>query len=355
MDLLTKLLKEMVERGASDLFLTSHVIPALRVNGTLQLCGKTPLGAGKTDMMARLIVNNEQYEAFLQRQELNVGLDVPGLGRFRFNLFRQRRDTALVIRSIPARVPQYDTLGLPQVLKNVAMLRRGLVLVVGPSGSGKSTTLAALMQHRAASTSSHIITIEDPIEYLLEPKASVINQRELGIDTHSYHNALTNALRQSPDMMMVGEVRERPIMEDVLEFSDTGHLCLATLHANTASQTFERIINMFVEEQRDALCHTLANNVQAIVSQRLVPTLDGKRTVAFELLIATARVRDLVRRREFSELPEVIEKDTAQGMQSFDQSLFELYRQKRISAETALEFAESSSNLRLKMRLDTQA
>jgi twitching motility protein PilU len=351
-DLLAKLLKEMVDHNASDLFLTPGIVPALRINGTLKLCGKTPLPAGATESMVRLIARHQDYEAFKCSQEMNIGFDVPQLGRFRCNLFRQRRDTSLVIRSIPASVPSYEWLGLPEQLRNIVLLKHGLVLVVGPSGSGKSTTLAALMQHRAATTSSHIITIEDPIEYVLEPRLSVINQRELGVDTKSYHNALINALRQSPDVLMVGEIRDRDIMEDVIEFSDTGHLCLSTLHANTANQVFERITNMFPSDQRDSLCQSLANNVQAIVSQRLVPTIDGRRTVAYELLIATARVRDLIRRREFSALLDVIEKDTNHGMQTFDQSLYDLYRRRIISAETALEHAESASNMRLKMRLE---
>ncbi len=353
MDLLAKLLKEMVDQNASDLFLTPGIVPALRINGSVRLCGKTPLPNGATESMVRLIARNQDFETFKSSHEMNIGFDVPRLGRFRCNIFRQRRDTSLVIRAIPGSVPSFDWLGLPDELLNVVQLKHGLVLVVGPSGSGKSTTLAAMMQHRASSSSSHIITVEDPIEYVLDPGQSVVNQRELGFDTKSYHNALINALRQSPDVLMVGEIRDRNIMEDVIEFSDTGHLCLSTLHANTASQVFERITNMFPSDQRDALCQTLATNVQAIISQRLVPTLDGRRTVAYELLIATARIRDLIRRQDFSALHESIEKDTNHGMQTFDQSLYDLYRRGVISPETALENAESVNNMRLKMRLAT--
>ena len=303
--------------------------------------------------MARLVMQDEQFQAFSSEHEISLGFSIPELGRFRFNIFRQQRDISVVVRAIPEKVPDYETLGLPEILKNIVMLKRGLVLVVGPSGSGKSTTLAAMIDYRNSNTLSHIITIEEPIEYIFEHRQSVINQREVGVDTHSYHNALINALRQSPDVLMVGEIREQRIMDDVIEFSDTGHLCLATLHANNASQAFERIINMFPEEQRDALCGTLASNIQAVISQRLVPTLDGKRTAAVELLIGTARVRDLIRRRDFGVLAEVMEKDANNGMRIMDQSLFELYKTDKISADTALQFADSVSNLRLKMRLDS--
>ena len=353
MDLLSKLLKAMTAHQASDLFLTTGSIPAFRINGNIQTLGNTPLAPGRTEKMARLVMQDEQFQAFSSEHEISLGFSIPELGRFRFNIFRQQRDISVVVRAIPEKVPDYETLGLPEILKNIVMLKRGLVLVVGPSGSGKSTTLAAMIDYRNSNTLSHIITIEEPIEYIFEHRQSVINQREVGVDTHSYHNALINALRQSPDVLMVGEIREQRIMDDVIEFSDTGHLCLATLHANNASQAFERIINMFPEEQRDALCGTLASNIQAVISQRLVPTLDGKRTAAVELLIGTARVRDLIRRRDFGVLAEVMEKDANNGMRIMDQSLFELYKTDKISADTALQFADSVSNLRLKMRLDS--
>ena len=352
MELLPKLLKEMMARSASDLFLTAGTKPAVRVHGEIEFININPLTPDRMDKMSHLVMHEQAYKIFLKEHEISLGFDIPKLGRFRFNIFHQSRNTSMVIRAIQPDIPDYDSLGIPKVLQNIVMAKRGLVVVVGPSGSGKSTTLAAMLEHRNTNAASHIITVEDPIEYILHPKQSVINQREVGVDTHSYHNALVNALRQSPDVLMVGEIREQRIMEDVIEFTDTGHLCLTTLHANSASQTFERISNMFVEEMRDALCNTLAINIEAVVAQRLVPTIEGKRTVAVELLVGTSRVRDLIRRREFSSLVEVMEKDTQHGMQTMDQSLYELYRRERITAETALQFADSVSNMRLKMRLE---
>jgi len=351
MELLSTLLKEMVTRDASDLFLSTGSPPAFRIDGELQPCDLPPLPPGATDKMAKLVMRPEHAETFEEELELSLGYTVPGIGRFRFNVFHQRGEIGLVIRAVPFSVPDFVTLGIPEKLKDIVMLKRGLVLVVGPSGAGKSTTLAAMIDHRNSNTVSHIITVEDPIEYLLQHKQSVVNQREVGVDTHSYHRALINALRQSPDMLMIGEIREHEIMEDVLEFSDTGHLCLATLHANNASQVFERIVNMFPQEKRDLLRLTLAQNVKAVVSQVLVPTLQGGRTVAVEMLVSTSRVRDLIRRGDFDTLNDVMEKDTTDGMCTMDQSLYTLFAEGRIDEETALAFADSRSNMRLQMRL----
>ncbi len=351
MELLSKLLKEMVTRNASDLFLSTGSPPAFRIDGALQTAEMPPLAPGTTDKMAKLVMRPEHAEAFAEELELSLGYTVPGIGRFRFNVFHQRGEIGMVIRAVPFSVPDFQTLGIPDRLQDIVMLKRGLVLVVGPSGAGKSTTLAAMIDHRNRQTVSHIITVEDPIEYLLQHQQSVVNQREVGVDTHSYHRALINALRQSPDMLMIGEIREHEIMEDVLEFSDTGHLCLATLHANNASQVFERIVNMFPQEKRDLLRFTLAQNVKAVVSQVLVPTLQGGRTVAVEMLISTSRVRDLIRRGDFATLSDVMEKDTTDGMCTMDQSLYNLYVDGRIDEETALTYADSRSNMRLQMRL----
>jgi twitching motility protein PilU len=301
--------------------------------------------------MAQLVMRPEHAAAFAKDPEVSLGYTVPGIGRFRFNVFRQRGEISMVIRLVPLQVPGFETLGIPNLLKNMTLLKRGLILVVGPSGAGKSTTLAAMIDHRNINTISHIITVEDPIEYVMEPKLSVINQREIGVDTHSYHKALVNALRQSPDMLMIGEIREHEIMEDVLEFSDTGHLCLATLHANSASQVFERIVHMFPQEKRELLRYSLSQNIKAVISQVLVPAKGGGRTVAVELLVATSRVRDLIRRGDFAELVAVMEKDTNSGMCTLDQSLYLLYADGKITEETALAFAESRSNMRLQMRL----
>ncbi len=351
MELLSKLLKIMVTKDASDLFLCVGSPPAFRINGTLQASGLEPLASSATDKMAQLVMRPEHAKAFAEDPEISLGYTVPGIGRFRFNVFRQRGEISLVIRLVPLQVPSFETLGIPELLKDITLLKRGLVLVVGPSGAGKSTTLAAMINHRNLNTISHIITVEDPIEYVMEPKQSVINQREIGTDTLSYHKALINALRQSPDMLMIGEIREHDIMEAVLEFSDTGHLCLATLHANNASQVFERVVHMFPQEKRELLRYSLSQNIKAVISQVLVPAKNGGRTVAVEMLIATSRVRDLIRRGDFSELANVMEKDTNSGMCTMDQSLYLLYADGKITEETALAYAESRSNMRLQMRL----
>jgi twitching motility protein PilU len=351
MELLSKLLKEMISNQASDLFLSTGSPPAFRINGELQNYSTEPLSSGMTAKMAKLVMREEYAKAFESDPEVSLGYSVPGIGRFRFNVFRQRGEIGMVIRAVPDSVQDFESLGLPTLLQDIVMLKRGLVLAVGPSGAGKSTTLAAMIDYRNSNTISHIITVEDPIEYVIPHKKSLINQREVGVDTNSFHKALINALRQSPDMIMIGEVREHEIMEDVLEFSDTGHLCLATLHANNASQVFERIVNMFPAEKREMLRYTLAQNIQAVISQILVPTVDGDRTVAVELLVSTSRVRDLIRRGDFAELVDVMEKDTGNGMRTMDQSLYQLYAEGRITEETALAYANSQSNIRLQMRL----
>ena len=351
MDLLSKLLKKMVSTKASDLYLSTGQKPAFRLNGKLQGCDVPPLASGHTSTMAQLILDQSQSLDFKENPEINVAYTVPNIGRFRFNIFRQRNETAMVIRAIQDTVPSFKELGIPSMLQDIVMLKRGLVLVVGPSGAGKSTTLAAMIDHRNQNEMSHIITIEDPIEYIINHKRSIVNQREIGTDTNSYHNALTNALRQSPDVIMVGEIRDRDIMSDVLEFADTGHLVLATLHANNASQAIERIIHMFPKDKHDQICNAVASNIKAVVSQILVPTVFGTQSVATELLIVTPRVADLIRRGKISDVQEVMDKDTNSGMCTMDQSLYQLYCEERISEETALAYADSVSNMRLQIRL----
>ena len=355
MDLLSKLLKKMVSIKASDLYLSTGQKPAFRVNGKLQACDVPPLAPGHTQKMAQLILDQDQTLDFKANPETNVAYTVPNIGRFRFNIFRQRNETAMVIRAIQDSVPGFEELGIPAMLQDIVMLKRGLVLVVGPSGAGKSTTLAAMIDHRNQNEMSHIITIEDPIEYLINHKRSVVNQREIGVDTNSYHNALVNALRQSPDVIMVGEIRDRDIMSDVLEFSDTGHLVLATLHANNASQAIERVIHMFPKDKHEQIYNALANNIKAVVSQILVPTVYGTQTVATELLVVTPRVADLIRRGKVSDIQEVMDKDTNSGMCTMDQSLYQLYCDERIAEETALAYADSVSNMRLQIRLSAPA
>jgi len=353
-ELLSKLLKTMVSTKASDLFLSTGTAPALRINGKIQPCNVAPLAPGKTEKMAQLIMLSDHAKAFAENPEINVARAIPNIGRFRFNIFRQRNEVAMVIRAISESVPTFEQLGIPAMLQDVVMMKRGLVLVAGPSGTGKSTTLASMVNHRNNAEHCHIITIEDPIEYVIPHAKAIVNQREIGVDTNSYHNALINALRQSPDVIMVGEVRESFIMEDVLEFADTGHLCLATLHANNASQALERIIHMFPKEKHEQLCHTLANNIKAIASQLLVPTVYGERTVALELMLVTPRISDLIRRGNFGEIHDVMDKDTNSGMCTMDQSLYQLYCDDRITEETALSFANSVSNMRLQIRLSSR-
>jgi len=353
MDLLSNLLKKMVRLGASDLFLSTNTPPAFRVNGRLLPRSDEPaLQAGKTEKMAQLLMLGHQKDAFDNNPEMNLAFSVPGIGRFRVNIFRQRNDVAMVIRAIPPTVPDFGTLNIPEVLKEIVMLKRGLVLIVGPSGSGKSTTLAAMIEYRNANDLCHIVTIEDPIEYYLEHRRCIVNQREIGIDTKSYHEALVNVLRQSPDVLIIGEIRDRKTMEHALEYANTGHLCLGTFHANNTFQAFERIVNMFPEEKAEQLLISLALNMQAVLSQRLIPTVDGQRIPAWELLRTTPRVKELIRRSAFAELKDVMEKDVSYGMQTFDQTLYELYKQGHISGDAALEYAESVSNLRLQMRFD---
>ncbi|WP_455200202.1 PilT/PilU family type 4a pilus ATPase [Kaarinaea lacus] len=354
MDLLSKLLKEMINNRASDLFLSTGSAPIFRINGKLRPVNIPPLASGRTEQMAQLIMQKDQIASFDENPEANIGCTIPGIGRFRFNVFKQRNEIAMVVRAVPSSVPDFETLGIPSMLRDIVMMRRGLVLVVGPSGAGKSTTLASMIDYRNQNDISHIITIEDPIEYVIEHKKSIVNQRELGVDTNSYHNALINALRQSPDVIMVGEIRNREMMENVLEFSDTGHLCLATLHSNNAAQAFDRIVHMFPKDKHEQLCIGLSHNVKAVVSQILVPTVDNKRTVATELLTNTPRISDLIARGQFGDLHDVLEKDTNSGMCSMDQSLYHLFCNGRITEDTALSYANSVSNMRLQIRLSGQ-
>jgi twitching motility protein PilU len=356
MDLLSKLLKRMVQLGASDLFLSTNTAPAFRVNGKLlpRDDEDPPLPPGATEKMCQLIMIEEHRRLFDEQLEMNMAFSLPGLGRFRVNVFKQRGDIALVIRSLAGEIPAFDKLRIPNTLKELVMLNRGLVLIVGPAGSGKSTTLASMLDHRNANDLAHIITVEDPIEYFLTHKQSVIHQREIGVDTLSYQDALTNAMRQSPDVLVIGEVRDRATLEHAIEYADTGHLCLATFHAHNTQQALERIVNMFDENRREQILLGLSMNVQAILSQKLIPDTQGGRVPAWELLRHTARTADLLRRGEFHELHEVIEKDVSTDMQTFDQSLYNLQQQGLISAETALQYADSVSNLRLQMRLSPE-
>jgi len=357
MNLLSKLLTKMEQVGASDLFLSSGCAPTYRINGKLQACDDNDmvLPQGATAKMCQLIMVDKHREKFETDKEMNIAFTLPNIGRFRVNIFRQRGDIALVVRAIANQVPDFSQLNIPDTLKDLVMLPRGLVLIVGPAGSGKSTTLASMLDYRNENDLAHIITVEDPIEHFLTHKKSVIHQRELGVDTHSYEDALCNAMRQSPDVLVIGEIRDRSTLEHAIEYADTGHLCLATFHAHNTMQALERITNMYEENRRDQILLGLSMNLQAIYSQKLMPDTNNGRVPAWELLTKTARSSDLLRRGEFPELQEVIEKDVNNGMQTLDQSLYELYQNGLITAETALQYADSVGNMRLQMRLTQQA
>lgn len=346
-----KLLTVMKEHDSSDLYLTVDSPPCYRVNGTVRPAGSRCLEPEETDMLARSIMTEKQQREFDERNEQNLALYYPTMGRFRINVFRQKGCVGLVIRQIKSNIPTMDDLALPSILKEVAMSKRGLVLIVGATGSGKSTSLAAMIDYRNINQAGHIITVEDPIEFVHIHKKSIVTQREIGVDTDTYHQALKNALRQAPDVILVGEIRDLETMEAAINFAETGHLCLATLHSNNANQAMERIMNFFPPERHQQIYMQLSLNLRGIISQRLVKTVDGNRTAAVEILLGSPRVRDLIHRAEIAELKEAMEKSTTIGMQTFDQHLFTLYKEGKISLEEALRNADSANNLRLRIKL----
>jgi twitching motility protein PilU len=298
--------------------------------------------------IAYTVMDADQIAEFERRPEMNLALSEAGVGRFRVNVFKQRNQCAMVVRNIKIEIPDMAALGLPEILAKVIMLKRGLVLFVGGTGSGKSTSLASLIDHRNSTSAGHIITIEDPIEFVHSHKMSIVNQREVGVDTDSYEDALKNTLRQAPDVILIGEIRDRETMEHAIAFAETGHLAISTLHANNANQALDRIINFFPEDRRQQLLLDLSLNVQAFVSQRLIPTLDGTRAGAFEVLLGTPLVRDMIRRGDIAGVKEVMEKSEKIGMQTFDSALLKLYRDGRISLEEALRNADSPNNVKIK-------
>lgn len=346
-----KLLEVMVEHEASDLYLTIDSQPMYRIHGSVRPAGSKKLGPEQTEDLARSIMNDKQLAEFDNTNEVNLGLYFPDLGRFRVNVMRQRGAVAIVIRQIKAEPPTFDDTDLPEVLKKVALTKRGLVLVVGATGSGKSTSLAAMIDFRNRNTAGHIITVEDPIEFSHKHQKSIISQREVGLDTISYHAALKNALRQAPDVILIGEIRDTETMEAALTFAETGHLCLATLHSNNANQAMERVINFFPHERHKQIYQQLSLNLRGIISQRLIPTINKQRVAAVEILLDSPRVKDLILKAEIAELKEAMEKGVTMGMQTFDQHLFQLYKSNQISLEEALKNADSQNNLRLKVKL----
>ncbi len=348
---ISKLLAVMVEHEASDLYLTVDCPPMYRVNGVVRPAGNRCLSSQDTETMAHSIMNDKQQREFAETNEANLALFYQGLGRFRVNIFRQKTFVGVVLRQIRSNILTIDDLTLPQVLKDVAMTKRGLVLLVGATGCGKSTTLAAMIDYRNDNSAGHIISIEDPIEFVHTHKKSIITQRELGMDTGSYEMALKNALRQAPDVVFIGEIRDTVTMESAITFAETGHLCLATLHSNNANQAMERIMNFFPPARHAQIYLQLSLNLRAIISQRLVRTDDGGRAAATEILLDSPRVKDLVHKGDVTELKEAMEKSTNFGMQTFDQSLFDLYKSGRVAYEEVIRNADSANNLRLRIKL----
>jgi twitching motility protein PilU len=341
----------LARRDGSDVYLSTGAPPCGKFQGTLRVLDKEPLPPGRIKQIAYSVMDSAQAAEFEKTLEMNLAISEPGVGRFRVNIFKQRGEISMVIRNIKTDIPSVEALGLPAVLTQVIMEKRGLILFVGGTGSGKSTSLAALIDHRNSNSGGHIITIEDPIEFVHPHKRSIVNQREVGVDTLSYADALKNTLRQAPDVILIGEIRDRETMEHALAFAETGHLAISTLHANSANQALDRIINFFPEERRPQLLADLSGNLRAFVSQRLIPTVDGKRVAAIEILLNSPMVEALIKRGEVSGLKEIMEKSTGLGMRTFDQALFELHQAGKITFDEAIKNADSANNLRLRINL----
>jgi len=345
------LLRTIVKEDGSDLYFSTGAPPSMKVLGKLTPIPDKAYGKGEIKEIAYGIMDETQIAEFEHKPEMNLAISEKNIGRFRVNIFKQRSDVAMVVRVIKTDIPHFRDLGLPDIVPKLVLQKRGLVLFVGGTGSGKSTSLASLIDYRNTHTSGHIITIEDPVEFLHPHKKSIVNQREVGVDTDTYEDALQNTLRQAPDVILIGEIRSRETMEHALAFAETGHLCLSTLHANNANQALERIINFFPEERHKQLYLDLSLNLRGIISQRLVPTVDEKRAAAIEVLLATPRVIDLIKGGKVTEIREVMEKSENQGMKTFDSALCELYDAGKITLQEALLNADSRNNLRLKIQL----
>ena len=353
--LMQNLLKKMVEKEGSDLFVTCGFPPAIKVDGTIHKATDSPLTADQSAVMVRSIMNDKQIQEFDATKECNFAIAPQGIGRFRVSAFIQQGMVGAVLRTITTEIPTLEDLDLPLILKDVVMNKRGLVIVVGGTGSGKSTTLAAMIGHRNENSKGHIVSIEDPVEYVHPHKGCVITQREVGVDTDSWHAALKNTLRQAPDVILIGEIRDRETMEYGIQFSETGHLCLATLHANSANQALDRIINFFPEERRGQLLMDLSLNTKAFVSQRLIPRESGiGRVAAMEIMLNSPLIADLIFKGEVGQIKEIMAKSTRLGMQTFDQALFALYEENHISYEEALRNADSKNELRLRIKLESK-
>jgi twitching motility protein PilU len=349
------LLRKMVERNGSDLFITRGFPPAIKVDGTIHKATDTPLTADQSAMMVRAIMNDKQIKEFDATKECNFAIAPQGIGRFRVSAFIQQGYVGAVLRTITTEIPTLEDLELPPILKDVVMNKRGLVIVVGGTGSGKSTTLAAMIGHRNENSRGHIVSIEDPVEYVHPHKGCVITQREVGIDTETWHAALKNTLRQAPDVILIGEIRDRETMQYGIQFAETGHLCLATLHANSANQALDRIINFFPEERRQQLLMDLSLNAKAFISQRLIPREGGiGRVAAMEIMLNTPLIADLIFKGKVGEIKDIMAKSTRLGMQTFDQALFFLYEEGTISYEEAMRNADPKNELRLRIKLESK-
>jgi twitching motility protein PilU len=351
-----KMLRLMVEKGGSDLFITAGVPPSMKINGKIMPVTQNPVSPEQAREIVHAVMTEQQRRDFAESHECNFAISARGIGRFRVSAFYQRNLAGMVLRRIETRIPTIDELHLPQILKDLSMTKRGLVLFVGATGTGKSTSLAAMIGHRNENSSGHIISIEDPIEYIHQHKNCIVTQREVGIDTESFDVALKNTLRQAPDVILIGEIRTRETMDYALAFAETGHLCLATLHANNANQALDRIINFFPADRQQQVWMDLSLNLRAIVAQQLVPTPDGKgRSAVIEVLINTPLASDLIRKGDVHELKALMKRSGELGMQTFDQALYELYTQGEITYEDALKHADSANDLRLLIKLGSES
>lgn len=350
-----RLLSLMVEKGASDLFITAGVPPSFKLHGKVVPVTTTPMSPEKTRETCLSVMNEKQRKEFMENKELNFAVSARGIGRFRASAFFQRNLTGMVLRRIETKIPQVDDLGLPEIIKELAMTKRGLVIFVGATGTGKSTSLASMLGHRNRNSKGHIISIEDPIEFIHQHQGCIITQREVGIDTDSFEIALKNTLRQAPDVILIGEVRSRETMDYAIAFAETGHLCLCTLHANNANQALDRIIHFFPADRHSQLWMDLSLNLKGIVAQQLIPTPDGNgRRACLEVLLNTPLASDIIRKGNVHELKELMKKSNEVGMQTFDQALYELYDAGEITYEDALAHADSANDLRLMIKLGSE-
>jgi twitching motility protein PilU len=352
---LTPYLNALSRHEGTDLYLTTGAPPSAKFNGRMKLLRDEPLKPGEVGEMANSIMDEEQKKLFDHDLEINIALSLTGVGRFRVNIFHQRNQISMVIRNIKMGIPSFSSLNLPEILQDVVMVKKGLILFVGATGSGKTTSLAALIDHRNEHSTGHIVTIEDPVEFVHKHKQSVVSQREVGVDTRSLHDALKNTLRQAPDVILVGEIRDKETLEHVLNYAETGHLVLSCLNASNANQAIDRLVNFYPDSRRHQVLQDLSNNLICIASQRLLPTSKGGRIPAVEILLGTPRSRELIANGKILELKQAMEKSNTSGMKTFDQALFDLVRSGKVDMDVAIHHADSANNLRLKLKLNQGA